>query len=93
MRSEVKVALMNENELGKAIQSALSKTKKMQGENLEYYSIREACKILNCCRTTIYNWCKQGFLNYKKIGRRVLFSRKDLENCGSNVSSESNKLN
>lgn len=92
MRSEIKIALMDEIELKKAIQSALSKTietkensetEKMQEDNLKFYSIQEACKLLNCCRTTIYNWSRQGLINYKKVGRKVLFTKKDLENCGS----------
>lgn len=104
MQSEVKLALLNTSELETAIERALNKSNSQQcqenaesvqktGENIKFFSIKEACKILGCCRTTIYNWCRQGQLSYKKIGRRVLFRKSDLENCGSSVSIESNRMN
>ncbi|HPI20111.1 MAG TPA: helix-turn-helix domain-containing protein [Candidatus Kapabacteria bacterium] len=104
MQSEVKLALLNSSELETAIERALNKSNSQQRqenaesvhkteENIKFFSIKEACKILGCCRTTIFNWCRQGLISYKKIGRRILFRKSDLENCGSTVFIESNRMN
>ena len=104
MQSEVKIALLNSSELETAIKRALNKSISQertentesfqkQEENIKFFSIKEACKILGCCRTTIFHWCRQGLISYKKIGRRVLFRKSDLENAGSQVSIENNRMN
>ena len=81
MESNVKFALLNAGELETAIERALSKhnlnvspvnaemTAK-QEETIKYFSIQEVCRILGVCRTSIYNYCKQGILGYKKMGRK-----------------------
>lgn len=102
MENEVKIALLNSSELETAIELAISKSLEAQEivekvqkqeEHLQFYTIREACKLLSCCRTTIYNWCRQGLISYRKVGRKVLFSKENLENCGSSISFENHRMN
>ena len=90
---ELEEVLLNTLNKSKTIESQESAEKEQKQENLKFYTIREACKLLNCCRTTIYNWCRQGLISYTKIGRRVLFKKSDLENAGSQVSIENNRMN
>lgn len=102
MQNKQTISILSTEELEQAIQSAISKVKieerkeiaePKSEENLKFYTIREACKLLNCCRSTIFNYCKRGILGYKKLGRKVLFRKSDLENCGSSVSYENNQMN
>ena len=104
MQNKQTISLLSKEELEEAVLGAISKVSmqertentesfQKQEENIKFFSIKEACKILGCCRTTIFNWCRQGLISYKKIGRRVLFRKSDLENAGSQVSIENNRMN
>ena len=104
MQNKQSISLLSKEELEEVVLGAISKVSKQEDlenaesvhkteENIKFFSIKEACKILGCCRTTIFNWCRQGLISYKKIGRRVLFRKSDLENCGSTVFIESNRMN
>lgn len=101
--SEQSISLLTPAQLEEVLLNTLSKSNfherlekddsLQKQENLQFFTIREACKLLNCCRTTIYNWCRQGLISYRKVGRKVLFSRENLENAGSQVSIENNRMN
>ncbi len=104
MTNNLKLALLNAGELETAIEHALNKHNSIaspvnaemtakQDETIKYFSIKEACKILGCCRASIFNWSRRGLISYKKIGRRVLFKKSDLENAGSQVKIENNRMN
>ncbi len=101
--SEQSISLLTPAQLEEVLLNTLSKSNfherlekddsLQKQEDLQFFTIKQACKLLNCCRTTIYNWCRRGLINYKKVGRKVLFSRENLENCGSSISIENHKLN
>ncbi|WP_460972656.1 helix-turn-helix domain-containing protein [Spirosoma migulaei] len=48
-----------------------------QLDNVEIYE-REACAYLNVEPKTMYNYRQRG-LNYKKVGRIISYTRKDLD--------------
>ncbi len=104
MQNIQSISLLSKEELEDAVFAAISKvsmqerlesvnSEPKQEQEIKFFTIKQACKLLNCCRTTIYNWCRQGLISYRKVGRKVLFSKENLENCGSSVSFENNKLN
>ena len=104
MQNKQTISLLSKEELEDAVLAAISKVSKNEHlenddsvqkkeENLKFFSIKQACKILGCCRTTIYNWCKRGLISYRKVGRKVLFTQENLENCGSSISIENNRMN
>lgn len=41
-------------------------------------SRKEACEFLHCSLTTLYNHQRKGVIPYYKVGRRILFSKKEL---------------
>ena len=45
----------------------------------QYYSKVELSEELGVSIRTIDNWIASGLISYSKIGRRVIFSRSDLE--------------
>ncbi len=45
----------------------------------QYYSKAELSEELRVSIRTIDNWISYGLISYSKIGRRVIFSRADIE--------------
>jgi excisionase family DNA binding protein len=45
----------------------------------QYYSKAELSEELGVSIRTIDNWISYGLISYSKIGRRVIFSRADIE--------------
>ena len=47
----------------------------------------EVRTLLNIGKNTLYSWCQEGLIPYKRVGRVLLFSRKSiqewLENSGN----------
>jgi excisionase family DNA binding protein len=44
-----------------------------------FYSKLQLGMTLNVCVRTIDNWIAKGLISYSKIGKRVIFSQKDLD--------------
>lgn len=44
-----------------------------------YYSKLQLGMKLNVCIRTIDNWIASGKISYSKLGKRVIFSQKDLD--------------
>ena len=44
----------------------------------EYYNTNELAELLSIDRTTIWTWEKKGLLKCKRVGRRKLYSRKEI---------------
>lgn len=55
-------------------------------EPKKYYTRQELCEIYHVSLMTIHNWVTSGKLVQKKIGRRVLFSKDDIDNAVSTQS-------
>lgn len=36
----------------------------------------EVCKLLKIGKNTLYSWCEQKLIPYKRIGHLIFFSRK-----------------
>ena len=44
----------------------------------------EAARILNVCRGTLFNWEKQGVVNFYRIGRKKLYSLSEIQSLITN---------
>ncbi|OPB95976.1 hypothetical protein BAS10_10050 [Elizabethkingia meningoseptica] len=71
-------------ELGKFIEEKVCKafenfvlTKKSEEKSV--YTRDETAKLLDVCLTTLFHWNKQGILKAKKIGKRVYYSKTDVQ--------------
>ncbi|WP_454059439.1 helix-turn-helix domain-containing protein [Elizabethkingia ursingii] len=71
-------------ELGKFIEEKMCKaienfalTKKSEEKSV--YTRDETAKLLDVSLTTLFHWNKQGILKAKKIGRRVYYSKTDVQ--------------
>ena len=60
------------------------------GEKAENPIMRadEVRKMLGIGRNTLYNWCEQGIIPHKRIGRVILFSRKRIQEWLENNENE-----
>lgn len=38
----------------------------------------EVCRLLKIGRNTLYEWCRLGIIPHKRVGRILLFSRKQI---------------
>jgi excisionase family DNA binding protein len=50
----------------------------MESKN-NYYSKLELGMALNVCLRTIDNWISKGMISYSKLGKRVIFSQRDVD--------------
>lgn len=44
----------------------------------EYLTPAEAAIILKCTKRTVFNYCKRGWLDPRKVGKRVFYTRKSI---------------
>jgi excisionase family DNA binding protein len=44
-----------------------------------YYSKLQLGMALNVCVRTIDNWIAKGMISYSKLGKRVIFSQRDVD--------------
>ena len=79
------MVLIEVSELDKIVRSAvrdeMSRTADChQGESQVngYYTTNELTELLSIDRTTVWAWEKKGFLKPKRVGRRKLYSRKEI---------------
>lgn len=55
------------------------KTFAMSGQKEKAYTISEVCEKFQISKPTLYEWIKAGKITPVKIGRRVFFNRKEVE--------------
>lgn len=55
--------------------------KREADEEIDYLKVEEVCQKLSVSRTTLWKWEKLGYLKPKRVGRRVLYSQKELLEC------------
>ena len=69
-------------EIKKAVNECLinqQKNDKVEQGQKEFLTSKEVQQILSVSPTTLYNWQKSGKLLPNKIGHRVYYSRKEIE--------------
>jgi len=74
--------------LGEVLDEKLNDfTKPVNSEDQEYLSRKEVAKLLKISLTTLNDWSKQGIVQSYRIGNRVLYKKKEIENSVSKVQS------
>lgn len=61
--------------------------KPVKSEDQEYLSRKEVAKLLKISLTTLNDWSKQGIIQAYRIGNRVLYKKKEIEDSVSKVQS------
>jgi len=61
--------------------------KPVKSEDQEYLSRKEVAKLLKISLTTLNDWSKQGIVQAYRIGNRVLYKKKEIEDSVSKVQS------
>lgn len=61
-----------------AVEEKLS-TPEQKNTDEEYISREEAATMLRVSLLTLHNYAKRGILKPRRIGRRVLYSRRDID--------------
>jgi excisionase family DNA binding protein len=67
LREEINLALKNYREKEETTKS-----------ELEFITVEEACKLLRISKPTLYNRMRDGSVNYKRLGGRILFDKQNL---------------
>ena len=62
-------------------------TKPVKSEDQEYLTRKEVAKLLKISLTTLNDWSKQGIVQAYRIGNRVLYKKKEIEDSVSKVQS------
>lgn len=52
--------------------------KEISNQKDEYLTPAEAAIILKCTKRTVFNYSKRGWLDPKKVGKRVFYTRKSI---------------
>ena len=65
--------------------------KPVKSEDQEYLTRKEVAKLLKISLTTLNDWSKQGIVQAYRIGNRVLYKKKEIEDSVSKVQSFKNK--
>ena len=61
--------------------------KPVKSEDQEYLTRKEVAQLLKISLTTLNDWSKQGIVQSYRIGNRVLYKKKEIENSVSKVQS------
>ncbi len=61
--------------------------KPVKSEDQEYLTRKEVAKLLKISLTTLNDWSKQGIVQAYRIGNRVLYKKKEIEDSVSKVQS------
>ncbi len=71
----------------KSVETAISNSLKLPKtpQPDEYLTINQISKLLNISLPTIWSYRKKGLLPYKRIGKRILFSRSEVETAIKNI--------
>ena len=65
--------------------------KPVKSEDQEYLTRKEVAKLLKISLTTLNDWSKQGIVQAYRIGNRVLYKKKEIEDSVSKVQSSKYK--
>lgn len=57
-------------------------------EKKDWYTIKDACEILQVSQMTIFRWMKNGKLSYFKIGGSVRFKEENLKLAGQKITGD-----
>lgn len=49
-------------------------------QQMTFYSTEQAAKILHICPQVLTRKCRNGEINYRKSGRKYLFTEDDIQN-------------
>lgn len=83
-KADIKFVL-NGEDLKTFAESLLKMGAEQAKEDLEkqeqFLSKREVMKLFGVCDTTLWHWQKSGFLIPRKIGRKILYSKPEVEKC------------
>lgn len=69
---------ITESELKNLIFDAVNEAFAMK-QKKEILSFKDTCELLNVSSSCLNNWKAQGKIPYKKLGKRIFFSRKEIE--------------
>ncbi|WP_420398682.1 helix-turn-helix domain-containing protein [Flagellimonas sp.] len=79
---EITLHSITPNELLDSIRTlvtdAVNEVKNEEHKLQEHLSTSEAMKFLNCSKTTLWKWEKDGKINKYGIGRKVYYKRSEL---------------
>ena len=85
------MVLIEVSELDKIVRSAVRDemsrtTDNCQSETCDngYYNTNELAELLSIDRTTIWTWEKKGLLKCKRVGRRKLYSKREINDLINN---------
>ncbi|MDE5483476.1 hypothetical protein CMU66_13615 [Elizabethkingia anophelis] len=83
-QSVIQFSQITVEELGKFIEEKVSKaieklTLEKKIEEKPVYTRDETAKLLDVSLTTLFHWNNQGILKAKKIGKRVYYSKTDVQ--------------
>jgi len=83
-QSVIQFSQITVEELGKFIDEKVSKaieklTLEKKSEEKPVYTRDETAKLLDVSLTTLFHWNNQGILKAKKIGKRVYYSKTDVQ--------------
>ncbi|MCT3727875.1 helix-turn-helix domain-containing protein [Elizabethkingia anophelis] len=83
-QSIIQFSQITVEELGKFIEEKVSKAIEKLGltkssEDKLFYTREETAKLLNVSFTTLFHWNNQGILQAKKRGKRVYYSKTDIQ--------------
>lgn len=51
----------------------------MKTENTNYMNVGMVSDYLHVAKSTIYKWVESDFIPHKKLGKKVLFIKKDID--------------
>jgi len=71
----------------KSVETAISNSLKLPKppQPDEYLTINQISELLSISLPTIWSYRKKGLLPFKRIGKRVLFSRSEVETAIKNI--------
>jgi excisionase family DNA binding protein len=81
-----KLESLIDSSVSKAVKNVYTQKEK-EKEKKKYYTIKEASNELRVSILTIRNYIDKGYLNSKKLGKRVLISSESIDNALQEVKS------
>ncbi|MDV3873372.1 hypothetical protein CMT47_19530 [Elizabethkingia anophelis] len=83
-QSVIQFSQITVEELGKFIEEKVSKAieklvLEKKSEEKSVYTRDETARLLDVSLTTLFHWNNQGILKAKKIGKRVYYSKADVQ--------------
>lgn len=60
------------------VSDAIKQAKKEVPKQEENLSTGEAMELLNCSKTTLWKWCKEGRIRKHGLGRKIYYKRSEI---------------